>query len=158
MTVSLPVVKYHQYWWQGGLGSSVSIAADYRLDGRGSNPSGVRFSTHPDQPWGAPSLLYMGTRSFPGVKYGRGMLLTTHLLLVPWSGRVELYLYPPSGPQLGLQRVHFTFLLVTGVIKLITNVRTAVFIYRVIHKSLRDFQTRLRNNRDRHGRKEHINR
>jgi len=31
-------------------------------------------------------------------------------------------------------------------------------IYRVIHKSQRDFRTRLRNNQDRHGRKEHINR
>ena len=31
-------------------------------------------------------------------------------------------------------------------------------LYRVIHKSLRDFRTRLRNNQDRHGRKEHINR
>ena len=30
--------------------------------------------------------------------------------------------------------------------------------YRVIHKSLRDFRTWLRNNQDRHGRKEHINR
>ena len=30
--------------------------------------------------------------------------------------------------------------------------------YRVIHKSLRDFRTRLRNNKNRHGRKEHINR
>ena len=30
--------------------------------------------------------------------------------------------------------------------------------YRVIHKSFRDFRTRLRNNQDRHGRKEHINR
>ena len=30
--------------------------------------------------------------------------------------------------------------------------------YRVLHKSLRDFRTRLRNNQDRHGRKEHINR
>ena len=29
--------------------------------------------------------------------------------------------------------------------------------YRVIHKSNRDFRTRLRNNQDRHGRKEHIN-
>jgi len=28
--------------------------------------------------------------------------------------------------------------------------------YRVIHKSLRDFRTRLRNNQDRHGREEHI--
>ena len=32
------------------------------------------------------------------------------------------------------------------------------YIYRVIHKSLRDFRTQLRNNQDRHGRKEHINR
>ena len=32
------------------------------------------------------------------------------------------------------------------------------WIYRVIHKSLRDFRTRLRNSQDRHGRKEHINR
>jgi len=31
-------------------------------------------------------------------------------------------------------------------------------LYRVIHKSLRNFRTRLRNNQDRHGRKEHINR
>ena len=31
-------------------------------------------------------------------------------------------------------------------------------LYRVIHKSLRDFRNRLRNNQDRHGRKEHINR
>ena len=29
--------------------------------------------------------------------------------------------------------------------------------YRVLHKSLRDFRTRLRNNQERHGRKEHIN-
>ena len=32
------------------------------------------------------------------------------------------------------------------------------FLYRVIHKSLWDFRTRLRDNQDRHGRKEHINR
>jgi len=31
-------------------------------------------------------------------------------------------------------------------------------IYRVIHKSLRNFRIRLRNNQDRHSRKEHINR
>jgi hypothetical protein len=36
--------------------------------------------------------------------------------------------------------------------------REYILIYRVIHKSLRYFQTRLRNNQDRHGRKEHINR
>ena len=27
----------------------------------------------------------MGTESFPGVKSGRGVTLTTHPLLVPWS-------------------------------------------------------------------------
>jgi len=27
----------------------------------------------------------IGTRSFLGVKYGQGVLLTTHPLLVPWS-------------------------------------------------------------------------
>ena len=41
----------------------------------------------------------------------------------------------------------------------IFNADLTVFtIYRVIHKSLRDFRTRLRNNQDRHGRKKHINR
>ena len=38
------------------------------------------------------------------------------------------------------------------------NMSNWFYIYRVIHKSLRDFRTRLRNNQDRHGRKEHINR
>jgi len=43
----------------------------------------------------------MDTGPFPGVKCGRGVLLTTHPLLVPrsWNGRVELYLYPPSKPH-----------------------------------------------------------
>ena len=39
-----------------------------------------------------------------------------------------------------------------------TSKHLSYLIYRVIHKSLRDFRTRLRNNQDRHGRKEHINR
>ena len=36
-------------------------------------------------PGAHPASCKMGTGSFPGVKYGRGVLLTTHLLLVPWS-------------------------------------------------------------------------
>ena len=47
----------------------------------------------------------MGTGSFPGVKYDRGVLLNTHPLLVPRSWRVELYLYPTlwatTGPVKG---------------------------------------------------------
>jgi len=38
------------------------------------------------------------------------------------------------------------------------HVMQHAILYRVIHKSPRDFRTRLRNNHDRHGRKEHINR
>ena len=38
------------------------------------------------------------------------------------------------------------------------HVLIAILLYRVIHKCLRDFRTRLHNNQDRHGRKELINR
>ena len=46
-----------------------------------------------------PASCKMGTGSFPGVKCGLGMLLTTHRLLVPrsWKSRAIL---PPSGPHL----------------------------------------------------------
>ena len=40
--------------------------------------------------------------------------------------------------------------------KYITITKVILTYCRVIHKSLRDFRTRLRNNQDRHGRKEHI--
>ena len=62
------------------------IATDYGLDGPGSNPGGdeiFRLSrpalgpTQPPVKW-VPGLPL-------GVKCGRGVLLTTHLLLVPWS-------------------------------------------------------------------------
>ena len=41
----------------------------------------------------------MGTGSFPGVKCGRGVLLTTHPLLVPWSWKSRAIPLPP--PPLG---------------------------------------------------------
>jgi hypothetical protein len=53
---------------------------------RESNPGGGEiFRTCPDQPWGPPSLLTMGTWFFPGVRCGRGVTLTPHPLLVPRS-------------------------------------------------------------------------
>ena len=62
-----------------GPGSSVGIATDYWMDvPEIESRWGEIFHTCPDQPWGPPSLLYNGTKSFPGVKYGRGVLLTTH--------------------------------------------------------------------------------
>ena len=95
----------------------------YRLDGPGIEPwwGGAEFSA-PVQtgPGVHPASCTMGTGSFPGVKSGRCVLLTTHPLLVPWSRKsgaipllplwavhtvqslsactVQLYLYSPYGP------------------------------------------------------------
>ena len=52
-----------------GLGSLVSIATGYGLDGSESNPGGGEIlRTCPDWPWGPPSPLYNGYRVFPGGK------------------------------------------------------------------------------------------
>jgi hypothetical protein len=64
-----------------GPGSSVGMATGYGLDGRGSNTGGGKnFRTCPDL-----ASCTMGTGSFLGVKSGRGVTLTPHSLLVPWS-------------------------------------------------------------------------
>ena len=64
-------------------GSSVGIATDYGLDGPGMESRwGEIF--RPSRPALGPTQT-MGTGSFPGVKYGRGLLLTTHPLRVPWA-------------------------------------------------------------------------
>ena len=54
---------------------------------RASNPGGgARFSAPVQTDPGAhPASCTMGTGSFPGVKSGRGVTLTPHPLLVPWS-------------------------------------------------------------------------
>ena len=68
-----------------GPGSSVSIATLYGLDGPGIESRwGARFSA-PVQtgPRAHPASCTMGTGSFPGVKSGRGVKLTTRPLLVP---------------------------------------------------------------------------
>ena len=51
----------------------------------------------------------MGTGSFPCVKCGRGVLLTTHPLLVPRSWKSRAIPLPTLWATLGLQRDHFTF-------------------------------------------------
>ena len=69
-----------------GLGSAVGIATGYGLDGPGiESGGGDIFCTCPDRPWGPPSLLYNGYLVFPGVKSGRGVMLTPHPLPVLWS-------------------------------------------------------------------------
>ena len=67
-------------------GSSVGIATGYGLDGPGiESRRGEIFRISSDRPRGPPSLLYNGYRVFPWVKSGRGVRLTLHPLLVPWS-------------------------------------------------------------------------
>ena len=46
-----------------------------------------------------PASCTMGTGSFPGVKCGRGVLLTTHHLPVLRSWKSRAILLPPSGPH-----------------------------------------------------------
>ena len=70
-----------------GPGSSVGIATGYELDGPGIESRwGARFSAPVQTGPGAhPASRVIGTRSFPGVKSDRGVILTPHPLLVPWS-------------------------------------------------------------------------
>jgi len=100
-----------QRWFDGslylvcGLGSLVSIATGYGLDGPGTESRWGREFPHVSRPalgsTRPPNT--MGTGFFPGVKSGWGVPLTPHPLLVPWSRRVELYLYSSYGPY-GLHR------------------------------------------------------
>ena len=67
-------------------GSSVRIANDYGLDGPGIESRwGRDFPPVQTGPGAHPASCTMGTGSFPGVKCGRGVLLTTHPLLAPRS-------------------------------------------------------------------------
>ena len=70
-----------------GPGSSVGISTGYGLDGPGIESRwGARFSAPVQTGPGAhPASCTMGTGSFPGVKSGRGVTLSPHPLLVPWS-------------------------------------------------------------------------
>ena len=83
-----------------GPGSSVGTATELRA-GRSEIESrwGRDFPPVHTGPGAHPASCKMGTGSFSGVKCGQGVLLTTHSLLVPGHGTVELYLYPPSGPH-----------------------------------------------------------
>jgi len=73
--------------------------------GRGSNPGGARFSAVQTVPGAHPASCTMGFGSFRGVKYGRGVLLTTHPLLVSrsWKSRAIPLptLWTRTGPVTG---------------------------------------------------------
>jgi len=65
--------------WGGGPGSSVGIATELRAGQSGIESRwGRDFLAVQIGPGVHPASFKMGTGSFPGVKCGRGVLLTTH--------------------------------------------------------------------------------
>jgi len=73
-----------------GPGSAVGIATDYGLEGpRIESRCWRDFPSVQTGPRNHPASCKVGTGSFPGVKCGRGVLLTTHPFLVPrsWKSR-----------------------------------------------------------------------
>jgi len=70
-------------------------------------------------PGAHPVSCTMGTGSFPGLKYGRGVLLTTHLLLVPrsWKSRAIPLptLWATTGPIMGIL---YFFIMMHGTINI----------------------------------------
>jgi hypothetical protein len=100
-----------------GPGSVVGIATGYELEGPGIKSWwGARFSAPVQTSPGAhPASCTMGTGSFPEVKNGRGMTLTPHPLLVPWSWNSRAIPLLPLCAVRFVQslsactRVHFTF-------------------------------------------------
>ena len=100
-----------------GPSSVVGIATGYKLDGSGIESRwGARFSAPVQTSPGAhPASCTMGTASFLGVKRGRGVTLTPHPLLVPWSwkGRaipvLPLWDVRPVQSLSACTRVHFNF-------------------------------------------------
>ena len=100
-----------------GPGSVIGIANGYGLDGPGIESRwGVTLSAPVHtSPRAHPASCTMGTGSFPGVKSGRGMTLTPHPLLVPWSWKsrviplLPLWVVRPVQSLSACTRLHFTF-------------------------------------------------
>jgi hypothetical protein len=118
------------YFARCGPGSVVGIATGYGLDDLGTESRwGARFPP-PVQtgPGTHPASCTMGTGSFPRVKSSRGVTLTPHLLLVPWSLKsIAIPLLPlwearPVQSLSACTRVHFNLTL-----RLTLHVRGAKF-------------------------------
>jgi hypothetical protein len=100
-----------------GPGSVVGTATGYGLDGPGIESLwGARLSAPVQTSPGAyPAFCTMGTGFFPGVKSGRGVTLTPHPLLVPWSWKsraislLPLWAVRPVQILIACTRVHFAF-------------------------------------------------
>jgi len=99
-----------------GPGSSVVIATDYRPDGSGLNTAGDEVFRPSRPTLGQPSLLYNRYRVFPGGKVRPGRAADhSPPSTAARHGRVELYLYPPSGPHRACNGITLTFYLLLSI-------------------------------------------
>jgi len=86
-----------------GPSVSVGIATELRAGGPGSNPGEDKiFPPVQTGPGAHPASCKMSTGSFPGVKCGWGVLLTTHILQVPRSWKSRAITLPTLWATLGL--------------------------------------------------------
>jgi hypothetical protein len=103
--------------YECGSRSVVGIATGYGLDGPGIETRWGRDFPNLSRPAleSHPASCTMGTGSFPGVKSGWGVMLTSHSFLVPWSrkGRaiplIPLWAVRPIQSLSACTSVHFTF-------------------------------------------------
>ena len=84
---------------------------DWLRSGRSGIESrwGWDFPSIQTGPGAHPAFCKMGNGSFPGIKCGRAVLLTTHPLLVPRSWKSRAIPLPTLWATPGLWRDHFTF-------------------------------------------------
>ena len=93
-----------------GPGSSVGIATELRTGQSGIGSRwGRDFPPFQNGPGAHPASCKMGTGSFPGVKCGRGVLLTTHPLLVPRSRKSRAIPLPTLWAKKACNRDYFIF-------------------------------------------------
>jgi hypothetical protein len=92
------LIHIHRHW-----DSSVSIATCHGLDGPGieSQWGGQIFYTHSHWPWGPYTLLYNGYWVLSSGTAARALHWPPTPSSAEVKGRVQLYVYFPSGPVLG---------------------------------------------------------
>jgi hypothetical protein len=85
------------FW--AGTAQSVYRVATGRMAGALCTSGVEIIRTHPDLPWGPPSLLYNGYWVFPRGKAAGAWRWSPTSSSAEVRERVELYLYSPSGPS-----------------------------------------------------------